>query len=158
MLILLMASSIVAAGIPVAIRAYDSVINTSNAQLLLDSTLTALRDELGTAREIDCNETTGAVNLYLSNNGFYCYVSSESTGIMLNYTEADKTTAYTSLPLVSNSALTHKLHSEYEKLVYVPSTQMFYVKNLKIVKDGSGKVLAERADVYIRALNPPPAA
>ena len=51
-LILLMVSAIVATGIPSAKNAYEKVILGSNAQLLLSTTVTALRNELGTARDL----------------------------------------------------------------------------------------------------------
>lgn len=51
-LILLLVSGIVAAGVPAAKNAYEKVVLGANAQVLLSTTLTALRDELGTAREV----------------------------------------------------------------------------------------------------------
>ena len=44
-LILLMVSSIVAAGIPSARRAYEKVVLASNAEVLLSTTITTLRHE-----------------------------------------------------------------------------------------------------------------
>lgn len=61
-LILLMVSSIVAAGIPVAANAYSKVVMASNAQLLLSTTMTNLRDELGTATDIHYNAETGEIS------------------------------------------------------------------------------------------------
>ena len=51
-LILLLVSAIVATGVPAARNAYYKVILASNAQSLLSTTVTALRDELGTAWDI----------------------------------------------------------------------------------------------------------
>ena len=48
-LILLMVSSVMAGGIPVAIQAYYKIVDSANAQVLLSTTMTKLRDELGTA-------------------------------------------------------------------------------------------------------------
>ena len=48
-LILLMVSGIVAAGIPVAKKAYEKVVLAADAQLLLSTTVAELRDEIGTA-------------------------------------------------------------------------------------------------------------
>lgn len=58
-LILLLVSVIVANGIPVAKNVYNNVIVGANAQMLLSTAVTALRNELGTAREVktDSNET-----------------------------------------------------------------------------------------------------
>lgn len=52
-LILLMVSSVVAGGIPVARDAYNKVTIGANSQVLLSTTISALRNELGTATEIE---------------------------------------------------------------------------------------------------------
>ncbi|MBR2729093.1 MAG: type II secretion system protein [Lachnospiraceae bacterium] len=57
-LILLMVSSIVAAGIPAAVRAYEKVVRSANAEVLLSTSVSALRSELGTAREISVTDST----------------------------------------------------------------------------------------------------
>ncbi len=51
-MILLMVSSVVAAGIPAAARAYYKVMDSANAQMLLSTTVTRLRAELSTATEV----------------------------------------------------------------------------------------------------------
>lgn len=48
-LILLLVSGIVATGVPVAQNVYNKVVRGANAQSLLSTTVAALRDELGTA-------------------------------------------------------------------------------------------------------------
>ena len=48
-LILLMATAVVVAAIPAAQRAYTKVTDSANAQVLLSTTVTRLRDELDTA-------------------------------------------------------------------------------------------------------------
>ena len=59
-LIMLMVSGIMAAGIPAAKNAYYEVITASNAEILLSTTVTALRNELGTAGlvQVKNNEVT----------------------------------------------------------------------------------------------------
>lgn len=56
-LILLMVSSIVATGIPVAREAYEKVVLTSNAEILMSTAISALRNELGTAKDIEASGT-----------------------------------------------------------------------------------------------------
>lgn len=63
-LILLMVSAIVAAGIPAAVRAYEKVVRSANAEVLLSTSVSALRSELGTARDI--RVTDGTVLQYYS--------------------------------------------------------------------------------------------
>ena len=57
-LILLLVSSIVAQGIPVARNVYNRVVLGANAQVLLSTTVTALRDELGTAWDVTAGTGT----------------------------------------------------------------------------------------------------
>ena len=57
-LILLLVSVIVANGIPVAQNVYNNVIVGANAQVLLSTAVSALRNELGTARDVKCIGTT----------------------------------------------------------------------------------------------------
>ena len=54
-LILLLVSTIVASGIPAAKSAYEKVVVGSNAQVMLSTTIAALRTELGTATDIELN-------------------------------------------------------------------------------------------------------
>lgn len=57
-LILLMASAIVAGGIPAAMNAYRKAVDAANAQMLLSTTINALRDELSTAWNVEIEGTT----------------------------------------------------------------------------------------------------
>ena len=52
LIIISLAFSTAAAALPVAVRAYHSVTNAANAQMLLSTTLVELRSELGTATEV----------------------------------------------------------------------------------------------------------
>ncbi len=58
MLILLMVSGIIAAGIPVAKDAYTKVVRVSNAEVLLSTTVSTLRNELGTATSVERPDPT----------------------------------------------------------------------------------------------------
>lgn len=59
MLILLMVSGIIAAGIPVAKDAYTKVVRVSNAEVLLSTTVSTLRNELGTATSVERTTADG---------------------------------------------------------------------------------------------------
>ncbi|MBQ9041558.1 MAG: type II secretion system protein [Eggerthellaceae bacterium] len=52
LLIFVLLTAVVAAGIPTAYRTYIGVVNSSNAQLALSATTSALRDELGMAQQV----------------------------------------------------------------------------------------------------------
>lgn len=66
-LILLLVSLIVASGLPAARNAYSNVILGSNARSLLSTAVSALRDELGTAWNIDV--TGDEVTYYSADTG-----------------------------------------------------------------------------------------
>lgn len=55
-LILSMVSAVVAGGLPMAVSAYTNVVNTANAESLLSTAMTRLRDELGTASHVTPEE------------------------------------------------------------------------------------------------------
>ena len=57
-LILLMVAGTVAGGIPAAMNAYRNAVDAANAQMLLSTTINALRDELSTAWDVEINGTT----------------------------------------------------------------------------------------------------
>ena len=52
-LIMLLVALIMANGVPVAKKAYEKVVLTANAQTMLSTAVASLRDELGTAWDID---------------------------------------------------------------------------------------------------------
>ena len=56
-LILLMVSAIIGAAIPTAANVYTKTVDAANAQVLLSTAITVLRDELGTASAVDANGT-----------------------------------------------------------------------------------------------------
>lgn len=63
-LILVLVSSIVAAGMPAAKRAYEKVVLAGNSELLLSTAVSTLRDELGTAWDVQ--SATGGGVIYFS--------------------------------------------------------------------------------------------
>ncbi len=56
--ILLLASGIVATGMPAAVSAYRNAIDAANAQVLLSAAVNALRGELSTARDVEVPDAT----------------------------------------------------------------------------------------------------
>ena len=83
-LILLLVSTIVATGMPVARNAYEKIIVAANAQVLLSTAATSLRDELGTAWEVkiddDSTKSSGTFVTYNSSDtGAKSKISIDST-------------------------------------------------------------------------------
>ena len=73
-LILLLVSTIVATGMPVARTAYEKVVLTSNAETLLATAVSALRNELGTAWKVESitdevESITGGVSYFNASTG-----------------------------------------------------------------------------------------
>ncbi len=74
-LILLMVSLIVATGMPAARNAYEKTVIGSNAQAMLSTAVSALRDELGTAWDVQVSGTT--VTYFKADTGTRATISND---------------------------------------------------------------------------------
>lgn len=74
-LILLLVSVIVANGIPVARNVYNNVIVGANAQMLLSTAVTALRNELGTARDVKTGSDEKHITYFNAEREAYSMIS-----------------------------------------------------------------------------------
>ena len=145
-LILLLVSSIVAAGIPAAKNAYEKVVLGANAQLLLSTTVSELRDELGTAWDVEI-ENTGDVLYFSAETGAKSKLYVEGNKIMVQRfskvngldNESGK-----AVPLVSDAAATRDLYVIYESASYDDSVITF--KKLEVHRASNGGVLADLGD------------
>ena len=143
-LILLLVSAIVAAGIPVAQRAYERVVLGANAQVLLSTTAAALRDELGTAWDVEASGTS--VAYFSADTGARSRVALDDAGkrIMLReYTVVDGLveTLGTERPLVSAAAATRDLYATYEGVSYEDGIVTF--SGLKVCRSANDATLVE---------------
>ena len=68
-LILLMVSAVVAEGLPAAVNAYRKAVDASNAQILLSTTVDALRGELSTAWDIKVGVDGTTISYQSSHTG-----------------------------------------------------------------------------------------
>ena len=82
-LILLLVSTIVANGIPVARNVYNNVIVGANAQMLISTAVTALRNELGTAQDVAVGTNNTDITYYKPSIGAYSKLSVNDEGIQL---------------------------------------------------------------------------
>lgn len=82
-LILLLVSGIVATGVPVARNVYNKVIIASNAQVLLSTTVSALRDELGTAWDVSAGADGKSVTYYSADTGAPARLYLKGSDIMI---------------------------------------------------------------------------
>lgn len=165
-LILLMVSTIVATGIPVARNAYEKVVLASNAEVLLSTTISTLRNELGTATDVDIpdgaagnkvksgkeityyNSARGSSSrIYMINDGtdiqFQRYYSAE--GLLPNG-------ATDSGNLISDKTATNNLHVTFDTVAFDQDTGIITFSNLAAVKSDKS-VLASRKTLSIRVFS-----
>ena len=150
LLILVLATAVAAAGLPAAVRAYYNVVDAANAEVLLSTTMTALREELGTMEGFTLAKTDNELVSYKSASlqGRSAELVSKSTGITID-------SAGASLQLVSNAAATKRLHAAFSGITYDAENQTFVVSELQVVRNSDGTVLAEAPEQYlIRPMNP----
>ena len=172
-LILLMVSAVVAGGVPAASNAYSKAVDAANAQVLISTAATALRDELGTARNVSISGDKKTVRYYSADNGNYSELSlgekDERSVIMLtsylgenvNNSDSDvsgesaSATIYGTTEdtvqweLVSSAAITKKLGLTYDSVSYDNGIITF--TNLKVLKNST--VLAELGQLEIRVIS-----
>ena len=116
-LILLMVSAIVATGIPAASNAYHKAVDAANAHVLLSTTVTALRDELGMAKEVEVDGTT--VTYYSADNYSMSKLFLSDSGIevteYVNYfiSGGNASSGRVTRKLVSEKAITANLAVSY---------------------------------------------
>lgn len=160
-LILLLATSIAATGIPSAKAAYDKAVDASNAQVLLSITVTELRRELGLASKIpnqDFIADSTKVDYISGKNGGQSQIRTiEKDGVSRIYIQemrdflpdADKNDSSKFVPLVSIGNDDSKLSATYEKVSF--SNGAFIVSNLEVKKNGN--TLAKLDTLTIHTIN-----
>lgn len=151
-LILLMVSSVVAAGVPAAANAYRKVMDAANAQMLLSTTVTSLRRELAFAQSVPVKGTAveNAFQYTNGENGHTTSLTKESTGIAKTWTDI---TGSSPQLLVSEVAATKGMVSSFGNISY--SDGFFVISNLQIKKPGYNAPLASIEELRIRAVRKP---
>lgn len=131
LLIVLMVSSIVAVGVPSAVRAYNKVVDASNAQVLISTAMTRLREELGTASEVSPDPAQKTV-FYNNSLGYSSKIMLDSGDDPVIYIEeyTNVDIDYPARPLVSESASGKKLFVTYDTVAYENGVVTF--TNLKV--------------------------
>ena len=120
MLILLMASAILAMGVPTAIDTYHKVTDAANAHVLVSTTMMELKDKLSLAYEIEINDKNNidfvdanGRSFELCNNGNNAVTvgSTAYYGLYLQGMTTDE-----SALLVSDSAAAKNLYAKYDNV------------------------------------------
>lgn len=148
-LILTFVAVLLATGVPFAKMAYAKIVNGANARMLLSNTVTALRNELGTAMDIEVNTDYNTIVYYStdihSKSMIYLYGTTGTPPIPEAQTqppvgaimiqqyitvEADKRP----LPrrLVSSSASNGNLYVKFDGLEFVQDSETRKITALKI--------------------------
>ncbi len=124
-LILGMVSSVVAGGIPVAKDAYEKVTLSANAQVMLSTAISALRNELCTASEVKTDSTGNKLEFFSGNIQNICEIEYDASAKSIMITQFKK--ASTKRDLVSDATGDHQLK------VICSNGGMSYDKNKGIV-------------------------
>ncbi len=137
--IMLLATAIVVAGIPSAINAYRKVVDVANAQVLLTTTATCLRDELDMATDIKISKSGNTTTIdYYDANGWYCEMNSttdensaQSISVTKNYGPSESVT----MLLVSDSVASKKFAVAFTDASKAGDVITF--NNIKVYKKNS---------------------
>ena len=156
LLILLMVSSIVAVGIPVASNAYRKVVDSGNAQVLLSTTISALRNELQFAGEAKASDDKKSVAYVTADAGIESKIGhpegEEAPGLWLRQYKNNGGGYGAKRLLVSDKAAGDNLYLTFDTVEY--SDGVFTFTGLNVYKVGTTEPsLASASSVTIRVLS-----
>lgn len=176
MAILALAGTIVVTGIPAAYHAYTGALDASNAQVLLSTTATRLRDELSVAdpTTVEAKNTgTGTEKVFVTfdslETGYtttiQCGQSNGARTLGINMVESVEG-GYAGAPreLVPKTAAvgaSNNLTTVADSITFEPSTGVFTIENLQVIRtdDSGGQVANATIDsLQVRTVAEPPKA
>ena len=137
-LLVLMMTSIAAAGMPAAVNAYRKVVDASNAQTFLSTTMTSMRNELSTAKIVEISESQNQIK-YMDSGGVETTITSIVGGSMENGDGIYIKHSYdaTSVLLVSKAAANKNLYAAFDSITYDSANSCVVVTGLSVFKDGT---------------------
>ena len=159
MFILMIVTTVVATGFPYAKDAYDKVVLAANAEVVLSTGMSTLRNELGTAQNVTVNGTT--VTYYNTTRGAESRIFLENEDddaanaamlqrySLLSSGGANKTTA--EARLVAKETATQNMYVSYESVDYENGIVTF--GNLAVYRPRSETPLAETETFSIRVIS-----
>ena len=166
MLILSMVTSIVAAGIPSAVNAYGKIVMVSNAEVLLSTTISKLRNELSTASDIVVNADKTEITYYSSRYNTYSRILTKNEATsesgetppkkpaeyqMYTKTERSDTEGGPITYLVSSEAATGNLYVTFDTVEY--SNGIVTFSNLSVHHPNKNNALTSRPKYSILVIN-----
>ena len=147
-LLVLMMTSIVAAGMPAATNAYYIIVDSANAQTLLSTTMTSMRDELSSAKIESCSDSDKEI-VFIGSDGSKTSITSESDGIYINpYLELGASSSAYKRLLVSKAAANKNLYAAFDSIAYVSDNCRVVISGLKVFKDGTNSGPLVTIDKY----------
>ena len=161
MLIVLMVAAVVAEGIPVAANALDKVQEASNAQLLLSTTMTALREELSMARDI---QVSGKTITYTNSMGLKSQIglgASDKVITLTQYTNLEESASVESTLVSSETASKSRrtgdpvLYTTYTGAAFDKTQGVVTFSELAVKRVDSDKVAASVESYSIRVVGNP---
>ncbi|MBQ6401263.1 MAG: hypothetical protein IJI20_03140 [Firmicutes bacterium] len=156
MLILLMVASIVTAGIPVAKNAYEDVIVRANAEIVMSTAVSALRNELSVARDVSVSSDGKTVSYYSGTYG-------SASKIILGGADGIMYQRYSALPIEEGNGAVEPFTSDPVLLVSesasdnlrVSCSRATYDEDKRIIKfsglsiEKNGKSVVSQDDLAI---------
>jgi len=153
-LILLMVSQIVATGIPVAKNAYEKVVLTSNAEVLLSTAVTMLRNELGTAREIKVSDTQTEVTYFNADRANMAKIGLEDGSVKIHrYYPVDGIGLDSGAePLVTKDRATADLYVTFKDVSYDSKNKVVTFTKVSVCRESGTRDLAVRDTLSINVM------
>lgn len=152
-LIMLMVTVIVAAGIPAARSAYLGVRRASNADVLLSTTITTLRNELGMARreDISVDSSNKTITYFNQDRGAESQIFLSDDGKSIQFKRYNKN-SYAAAPLITGKAETDELNVTYATVTYDDESGIVKFEKLEVTPVSGGTPIASRDTVSIRVM------
>lgn len=163
-LILVMVSGVVAGGVPAAVRVYSKAVEAANAEVLLSTTVNALRSKLSTASDVDVEDN--AVTYIDSDTGALAKLSLEDGVItvqdFLSFAGTGPENA--KYNLVSEKTASDNLTVTYGGVDWstgdgaegagdtAGAEEVVHFTDIKVTKKDEDHPIAEIKDFYIRPL------
>ena len=132
MLLVVLMSGMMVTGIRLAVKVYTTVVDKANAQVLLTTTETILRNELSSAKNIKVPDDKKAVSYQNSVTGQKWELSSPGTDIIKKLKKQDGTTKEDRL--IQETTGTKNLHIRFDKIELFAGGRYIKVSGLRVTK------------------------
>lgn len=160
-LILSMVSAVVAGGIPVAKDAYEKITLSANAQVMLSTAISALRNELGTATQVKVTDD-GGLEYFNSSINNYATITCPGNDVIVTWYSKNESGSIEHNLVSGKTGDNNQLHVKYYKkdgedgVAWDSDTGIVTITGLKVVDD-SGNTKAkmdgeDAAELKIRVI------